>query len=367
MEQKELLYKIAITQIPKVGSVLAKTLIGFAGGVEAVFRQNKSSLMKIPGIGEKIADYILQKKTFATAEAELAFVEENKIKTLFYLDKDYPIRLKRIRDAPIVLYYKGNCDLNASKVLSVVGTRKPTTYGILQCQQLIESLKHLDILVVSGLAYGVDVTSHRKALENKLPTVGVMGSGLDRIYPAVHRRVASDMINQNGGLLTEFGHGSKPDKENFPMRNRIIAGMCDALIVVESDIRGGSMITAEMANGYHKDVFAIPGRIGDQMSRGCNHLIKTNRAHLLESGRELCQYMQWKTADRRDVIQSKLFEQLTEQEQQIYDLLKGNDQTNIDRIYKEIPLTVSQIASVLLSLEFKGMVKSLPGKMYVVT
>ena len=366
MDQNELLYKIAITQIPKVGAVLAKNLVGFSGGVEAVFKQSRSSLMKIPGVGEKIATHILEKRTFSTAEVELEFIEKNKIQTLFYLDKDYPIRLKRIRDAPVLLYYKGTASLNAGKVLSVVGTRKPTPYGISQCQKLIESLRSLDILIVSGLAYGVDVTAHRSSIEMQLSTVGVLGSGLDRMYPASHRKVARNMIVSGGGLLTEFIHGTKPDKENFPMRNRIIAGMCDAVLVVESDLKGGSMITAEMANGYHKDVFAFPGRIGDQMSRGTNHLIKTDRAHLLESGEELCRFMQWQPTSAKTNIQPQLFQSLTSDEQLTYEVLRANEQTSIDKIYKEVSLSVSQIAAILLSLEFKGMIRSLPGKMYMV-
>ncbi len=365
MAHPDMLYKIAITQIPKVGAVLAKNLVGFAGGPEAVFKQKKSDLLRIPGVGGTIADSILQRSTFREAEAELRFIEKHQINALFYLDKDYPIRLRRIRDAPIMLYYKGSADLNQARILAVVGTRKPSRYGINQCEKLVDSIKHLDVMVVSGLAYGVDVCAHRTALDSSMPTIGVLGSSLDWIYPAAHHHIAKRMLAK-GGLLTEFGQGTKPDRENFPMRNRIIAGLCDALVVIESDIKGGSMISAEMANGYHKDVFAFPGRVGDQYSRGCNHLIKTNRAHLVESGEELAGYLQWHPRESLTAIQPKLFESLDEDEQKVFELLRNAEQTSIDKIYKEIQLSVSQIAAVLLSLEFKGLIKSLPGKMYMV-
>ena len=361
----QLLYKIALTQIPMVGSVLAKTLVSFTGSPEAVFSQKKSDLLKIPGVGLKVAENIVRHQSLKPAELELEFVERRNLRLLFYLDKEYPIRLKRIKDAPVLLYCQGNVDLNVPRILSIVGTRKASNYGLNQCDQIISNLASSDVMIVSGLAYGIDIASHRKSVALGLTTVGVLGSGLDRIYPAAHRKTAQEMIEGQGALITEYGQGTKPDKENFPMRNRIIAGMCDALLVIESDIKGGSMITAEMANGYHKDVFAIPGRVGDQYSRGCNFLIKTNRAHLVETGNELADYMQWSPSQLSEPTQIKLFDELTSDEQTLYKLLQSQDQISIDRIYKEVPLTVSQIASILLNLEFKGLVRALPGKMYM--
>ena len=363
-QQDNLLYKIALTHLPKVGAVLARNLVGFAGGVEAVFHQKKSQLLKIPGIGNNIANDIISSKSLKRAEAELDFITKHNIKPLFYLDQDYPLRLKRIKDAPALLYYRGTADLNAERVLAIVGTRKPTSYGINQCEKLVDHLRHMNVVVASGLAYGIDITSHRKALEVGLSTVGVMGSGLDRIYPAVHRKTASEMTQQ-GGLLTEFGSGTKPDRENFPMRNRIIAGMCDALVVVESDIKGGSMITAELANNYHKDVFAIPGKIGDQYSRGCNHLIKTNRAGLIEGAEDLTAIMQWKDTQAIDQVQTKLFVDLSDEENQVLELLGSNTPVSIDKILKESSYTSSELATILLNLEFQGVVKALPGKLYL--
>ncbi len=364
-KDEELKLKIALTHLPNVGSVLARNLVGFTGGVEAVFKQRKSHLIKIPGIGSKTADQIIQKASFEKAEKELEFIEKHNIRVLFYLDDDYPVRLKHIKDAPTLLYYKGNADLNSLRILAIVGTRKPSTYGITQCQKLVDEMKNLNVLILSGLAYGIDVIAHRKALESGLATVCVMGSGLDRIYPAVHRKTATEMI-ENGGLITEFTSGTKPDRENFPMRNRIIAGMCDALVVVESDQRGGSMITAELANSYHKDVFAIPGRIGDRYSRGCNLLIKSNRAALIDGAEDLAKIMHWSPeVPSLANTQRALFAELTDKEKQVFESIPHDIPVNIDRLYKELLMSASELAGLLLSLEFKGLIKALPGKLYI--
>jgi DNA processing protein len=361
---QELLLKIALTHLPNVGAVLARNLVGFSGGVEAVFRQKKSELLKIPGIGIKTAEEIIHKRSFKKAEQELVFIDKHNIKTLFYLDDEYPIRLKRIKDAPVILYFKGHADLNTERILAIVGTRKPTIYGVNQCERLVEYLANRGVLIISGLAYGIDIVSHRKAVEVGLPTVGVMGSGLDLIYPALHRKTAKEMIEQ-GGLLTEFGNGTKPDRENFPMRNRIIAGLCDALIVIESDLKGGSMITAEMANTYHKDVYALPGRIGDQWSRGCNYLIKTNRAALIDDPEDLVNLMQWNEADGKKDVQRSLFVDLTADQQLIFNLIDHAIPVSIDKLFKESSLTSSELASTLLHLEFQGLIRALPGKLFL--
>ena len=364
-DSTDLLYKIALTHIPKVGSVLAKNLISFCGGPEGVFKQKKRELIKIPGIGSSIAHEIINQQAFKKAEAEIKFLEKHQIESLFYLDNTYPIRLKQIRDAPILLYYKGGADLNKKHAAAIVGTRKATPYGTIQCEKLIEDLKAWDVLIISGLAYGIDVTAHRKAVDIGLSTVGVLGSGLDRMYPAAHRKIARTMVENDGGLITEFGMGIKPDRENFPMRNRIIAGMVDVLIVVESDIKGGSMITADIANGYHKDVFALPGRIGDQYSSGCNFLIKTNRALLVENGKELAQIMQWQTQKEASSFQQRLFQDFSEEEMKICSLLDRQIPVIIDKIYKESPYPISKTSTILLELELKNAVRVLPGKMYI--
>ncbi|MCB0687745.1 MAG: DNA-processing protein DprA [Saprospiraceae bacterium] len=361
---QDLLLKIALTHLPNVGAILARNLVGFAGGVEAVFKQRKSELLKIPGIGDKTADEIVRKKSFDKAERELKFIERHDITPLFYLDNDYPFRLKRIKDAPLLLYFKGNCDLNTARVVAIVGTRKPTVYGINQCEKFVDHVRNMGVTIISGLAYGIDIVAHRKALEVGLPTIGAMGSGMDRIYPATHKKAALDMLS-NGGLITEFGHGTKPDRENFPMRNRIIAGMCDALLVIESDVKGGSMITAEMANNYHKDVFAVPGRVGDQWSRGCNFLIKTNRAALVDEPDDLVSAMHWKELEGSRDVQRSIFVDLTDVQQRIFDMLDYSDPVSVDRLYKESNLSSSELASILLNLEFMGLIKALPGKVFL--
>ena len=276
-----LLYQIGLTLLPGVGDVLGKKLVAYCGGVEEVFRQSRKSLEKIPGIGVKLVDSIVNQKVLFRAEEEIRFIEKYNITPLFYLDKKYPARLKNCDDGPIMLFFKGNADMNVARVVSMVGTRKATDYGKSVCEKIIEDLKAYGILVISGLAYGIDTCAHRAALEQNLMTVAVLGHGLDMIYPYLNRHLAEKMVDQ-GGLLTEFMSKTKPDRENFPRRNRIIAGLADATIVIEAAKTGGALITAEIANSYSRDVFSVPGRIGDPWSEGCNSLIKTNKAALVQ-------------------------------------------------------------------------------------
>ena len=358
------LHKIAITLIPKVGPITAKNLISYCGSIEAVFEARKRELLKVPGIGEGIAAAILKKDYFEAAERELEFIEQQDIQPLFYLDDAYPNRLKSLENAPLLLYYKGSADLNHPRIVSVVGTRKPSTLGVANCEQLISELKNYGILVVSGLAYGIDVTAHKKCLEENIETVGVLGHGLKKIYPAQHRQVAYKMLD-NGGLLTEFTSDTHPDREHFPMRNRIVAGMCDAVVVVETAQKGGSMITAFCANGYNKDVFAFPGRTNDAHLQGCNHLIKTHKAALIESAKDIGYIMRWEELDERKEVQLNLFHDLTVEEQSIVGILKEKNELGIDQLVYETQINNSQLASLLLSLEFKGLLKTMPGKRYL--
>ncbi len=360
----DIFYKIAITKIPKVGSILSKNLIGYCGSAEAVFQAKRSDLIKIPGIGPGIAESILSGKGREIAEKECLYIEKNSIKPLFYLDDSYPTRLKHYHDCPVVLYYKGNEDLNRNKIIAMVGTRKPTLQGKMSCEEIVEGLKEYNALVISGLAYGIDITAHRKCVELGVPTIGVMGHGMSMIYPSEHQRVADRMV-ENGGLLTEFTHAQTPEREFFPMRNRIIAGMCDALIVVETANKGGSMISAHMANDYSKDVFAVPGRLKDEMSSGCNHLIKTHKAALLESVKDIAYVLRWDDPEKNEGIQQSLFIELNEKEKQIVDLLKGVDNLSIDKLCFETKINSGEMASLLLDLEFKGLIKPKPGKRFV--
>ncbi len=362
--ENELLYQIALTKLDKVGPVTAKNLVSYCGGVEPVFRASKKQLLQIPGIGEETANGILRQSVFAEAEKELNFVLKNDIQVLFFLDAAYPKRLKHYPDCPTLLYYKGNADLNASRIVSVVGTRKPTNYGVSVCQKLIEDLKPFQLMVVSGLAYGIDIAAHRKCLEAGIPTIGVMGNGLSKVYPSLHRKVAEQMI-ANGGLLTEFAHHLRPDREHFPMRNRVVAGLCDALVVVESKKKGGSMITADLANGYNKDVFAFPGRNTDECSEGCNLLIKSHQASLLEGAKDLAYIMRWDKQISSDSVQRSLFADLNSSQEQIVSLLLHHRELPIDQLTHHLQKPPSEMAAALLDLEFKGIVRTLPGKKYV--
>ena len=359
----ELLYQIGLTLIPGIGDITGKRLVSYCGGVEAVFSEKKAALLKIPGIGTATMKSILSKSVLNDAEKEIRFIDDYNIQTYFYLDENYPYRLKNCEDAPIMLYYKGSANLNASRVLSIVGTRKASIYGKKMCKEIIEDLKDLNVLVVSGLAYGIDTHAHKNAVSQGVSTVGVLAHGLDRIYPATNRALAGKML-KNGGLLTEFRSKSNPDRENFPKRNRIVAGLCDAVLVVESALKGGALITAEIANSYNRDVFAIPGRTIDKYSEGCNFLVKTHRAALIQSAKDIKYILNWDADKNRKQIQKKIFIDLKPEEQKIVDLLKENEILGIDQISIHVKYPSSKTASILLNLEFQGVVQCLPGKVF---
>lgn len=361
----DLLYKIALTMVPNIGPVLSKNLISYCGSAEAVFKQKKTALSKIPGIGIAKVNDILNADVISRAEQEMQFIEKQKIKAISYSDESYPWRLKHFEYCPTVLYYKGCQDLNPMRTVAIVGSRRPSERGKMITEKIIESLYAYNVVIVSGLAYGVDGCAHKKSLEVNIPTIGVMGNGHDIIYPGEHKDLAKKML-LNGGLLTEFCSRTKPDKVNFPMRNRIIAAMSDALIVIESKASGGSIITAEFANEYNKDVFAIPGSPGDELSQGCNALIKKNKAHLMESVEDLVYIMRWDEIDKKKSIQTSMFIELDEAEQQVVDFIRGKKQASIDELIIKLNLPSSTIATQLLSLEFKGIVRSLPGKKYLI-
>jgi len=358
-----LLYQIGITLIPGIGDINGKKLIAYCGGAEAVFKEKRPALMKIPGIGASTVSAILSQKVLKRAEEEIDFINHYNIEPLFFTEQNYPQRLKHCVDGPMMLYYKGNADLNSSRIVGVVGTRKASEYGKETGNKILEELADLDVLVISGLAYGIDTIAHKSALKYNMNTVGVLAHGLDRIYPAVNKSLAEKMIS-NGGLITEFVNKTNPDRENFPKRNRIIAGMVDALIVVESAIKGGALITANIANSYDRDVFAFPGMVTDKYSEGCNFLIKTNRAALIQSGKDISYVMGWESNSKKTPKQQKLFVELDSEEKMIVEILRENEACSIDYIVLQSKLSTSKIASLLLNLEFKGIVKNLPGKMY---
>ncbi|MDC3210017.1 DNA-processing protein DprA [Saprospiraceae bacterium] len=360
----DLLYKIAITKIPKVGAITAKNLVSYCGGPKAVFEASQKELISIPGIGRTLAENIRHYNVLEEAEKEIEFIENNNIQCLFYTDEKYPHRLKYFNDSPVILYFKGKTDLNHDRIVSIIGTRTPTPQGKIICEEIIAELQKYNVLVISGLAYGIDVTAHRKSISLNIPTVGVLGHGLSMIYPHEHKGVSENMI-KNGGVLTEFTYQQGPEREHFPMRNRIVAGMCDALIVVETKERGGSMITAELANGYNKNVFAVPGRARDKKFGGGNLLIKDHKAQLVECADDVIGIMGWKLFEENRNIQKQLFVELSEREQVVIEILKTENEVAIDKLSYVSKLQPSEVSSLLLELEFKGMIKTLPGKRYM--
>ncbi len=361
-----LLHQIALTKIPLVGAVTAKTLVSYCGSAEGVFHAGKRELFKIPGVGESVARNILEAQPAALAEQELAFIAQHRIVPLFYTDERFPARLRQCYDSPVLLYFKGSevSLLSTPRILAIVGTRQPTEYGRMLCEEIVEGLKPYNVMIVSGLAYGVDVVAHRKSVALDIPNIGVLGHGLSTIYPNDHRSVALKMV-EHGGLLTEFCSSTKPDRENFPMRNRIIAGICDALLVVESGASGGSMITAELAHQYGRDLFALPGRVRDVKSAGCNLLIKSDRARLIENSADLAAAMMWSKDGRPKPIQTQLFLDLHPVERSILDIIQKTPEIAIDLLAATTQLPSGDLAAHILSLEFKGLIRTLPGKRYV--
>ncbi len=358
-------YEPGLTMIPGIGDGLAKQLISYCGSAEQIFKSSKKKLLSIPNIGEKLADNIINHKdVLIAAEQVLKKAQLENVKLLFYLNHDYPHRLKQIPDSPVLIYYKGTANLNHTKVISIVGTRKSTQYGKEITEKIIDTLQVQQPLIVSGLAYGIDIIAHRASLKSNLPTIGVMANGIDKIYPSQHSRTAEEMVAQGGGLLTEYPFGTNPETGHFPARNRIVAGMCDAVIVVEAAEKGGALITADIANGYDREVFAVPGRIGDIYSAGCNNLIRDHKAHILSSPDDVVKLLNW------DIIHSKkkgtktIPEDLTEEELKLYQVMADGMEIHIDELSWKAQISINQTASLLLPMEFRNIVKALPGKKF---
>lgn len=360
-------YQIALTQITGIGVIHARNLMQAVGDEEAVFKESPRILKKIPRISQRLIDEIRNPDVLRKAEAELLFVEKNNLRLLFFTDAEYPSRLNNCIDAPILLYVKGDADFNREKAISIVGTRNATPYGQKFCENFIAllSAKYPDLLVISGLAYGIDICAHRAALQSNLSTVAVLGHGLDRIYPNLHRKTAIDMLD-NGALLTEFPSNTNPDRHNFVRRNRIVAGMADAVIVIESGEKGGSLITAEIANSYFREVFAVPGRTSDSASKGCNNLISHNKAVLLQNVDDFIAQMNWGSSAKPSVPKQKeLFLNLTEDEERIFNALnKSAEGIHVNMLGIELNMPVSELFFALLELEMKNVVQALPGGIY---
>jgi DNA processing protein len=362
----ELQMKIALTMIPQMGPKLVRRLVSYAGSIEEVFKEKKKFLEKIPGIGEIRASLFDVQKLLPEAEKELCYIRKEGITPLFYLDKDYPLRLRECEDAPVMLYVKGPADFNVPKVISIVGTRNASEYGKSCTEEVVSHLaaQYPDLLIVSGLAYGIDITAHKAALKNNLKTVAVLGHGLRYIYPALHGNYAKRIITE-GALITEFHSECKPEAGNFVSRNRIIAGLADATLIVESAVKGGALITADLASSYNRDVFALPGRSVDKFSGGCNSLIKQNKAALIETGYDIEYAMGWDHEKKKsDPLQKLLFIQLKPEEEKIIRFLQGKTDQHLDEISISLGIPVALVSAMLLNLEFNGLIKSLPGKYY---
>jgi len=360
----DLLYQIALTLVPNIGNVHAKALIEIYGNAQSVFKAKRKELEAIDGIGAVRAKSIKNFNDFSSSEGEIKFIEKFKITPLFITDDIYPKRLLNCYDSPALLYYRGNADLNTSRIVSIVGTRNNSDYGKTVCEKFVEELRSENILIVSGLAFGIDTIAHKAALKNNLQTVAVLAHGLDRIYPQQNKNLAKQIINQ-GGLLTDFISNTNPDKQNFPKRNRIVAGLCDAVIVMESSKKGGSLITAELGNSYNKDVFAIPGRILDSKSEGCNYLIQNNKAALINAASDFLDMMNWKHNPKISAKkQRELFIELSPDEKIVVNILQQQAQTHIDELYFKSGLSSSAVATALLMLEMQNIIISQPGKIY---
>ena len=371
MTSEEIIYSIALTQLKGLSLLNARTLLDTMGSATEVYAHRKDILSIIPDASRRLVETLSNAdEAVKRAEEEMAFVEKKGVRVLTLHDDNYPQRLRECEDAPLVLFTCGSAKLNAKRIISVVGTRKCSEYGREMCHNLIADLKRQcpDVLVVSGLAYGIDICAHRAALENSMSTVGVLAHGLDMIYPSMHRQTAIDMIRQGGGLLTEYLTGTRPEKMNFVRRNRIVAGLCDACIVVESAEKGGSLITAELALDYNRDVFAFPGRTYDEQSKGCNNLIRRHQATLITCASDLTELMGWADTQAKastpQAIQKELFPDLTEEEQALLNTLKDVDDKHINQIAIDANIPYSRASMILFDLEMKGLVRALGGARY---
>ncbi len=364
MEQ-DWIYRLALTFVKNVGPKTGRALLEQFGDAKAVFDAPVKHLKLIEGMGEIRAKAFKDDEVFNKAEAELTYMAENGISPLWLYDDNYPERLKACVDSPLLMYAKGNLNLNANKVVAIVGTRKLTEYGVRLTEELVDGLKDVDgILIASGLADGIDTVAHKQCVKLNVPTVGVLGHGHDKMYPANNRTLAKDMCNAGGTVLTEYPSGTIPMKDNFPMRNRIVAGMSDVTVVVESDIKGGALITARLASSYNREVAAFPGRVSDKRSSGCNELIRTNVAAMITKPDDLIELMNWGKPKAAKPVQRQLLLALTTEEQTLVDLLQTKDAMHADELLHQSKLNNSILAATLLQLEMQGLIKALPGKMY---
>lgn len=361
---KELLYTLALQRVPNLGDSSAKKLLRVVGSAEGIFQEKKSNLLKIDGIGSLKLKELQEHQLLPEAEDELNYILKNEIQYRYFLDHSYPDRLKHCNDGPILFFQRGNIDLRAKKIISIVGTRKATSHGVQFCQNLIKDLAPIQPVIVSGFAYGVDIAAQKAAMDYGLQTIGCLAHGLGQIYPKVHKKYVPK-VEENGGFITEFWNSDSFERNNFLKRNRVIAGLSEATIVIESAAKGGSLVTADIANSYHREVFAVPGRTTDIQSRGCNDLIKSQRAHLLNSAEDLIYMLGWDLdKNKRIPKQTQLFAELTHEEQTIWDYLKNGNKELLDTIALECKLPTFKVAALLLTMELKGVIKPSPGNYF---
>lgn len=363
MTDQELFNLLALVKVDGVGDIMGKKLLNSFGDAVSIFKAKNSQLAAVDGIGSVLMKNLKDKSVFEKAEKELSFIKNSNIEVSFFQDQNYPERLKHCIDAPILIFSAGNLNLKNKKVISIVGTRQITSYGTEFCKKLIEDLAPLDPVIVSGFAYGVDIVAHQLAMDYNLQTIGVLAHGLNQVYPKTHKKYMARM-EENGGFITEFWSSSNPDKENFVKRNRIVAGISEATIVIESADKGGSLITANMANDYNRDVFAVPGRVTDRYSQGCNDLIKTQKANVLTNAADLVYVLNWDIDKKPKAIQKQLFIDLNTEEQKVYDFLHKSGKELLDIIAIECGIPIFKLSGILIEMELKGVIRPLPGKLF---
>ncbi len=363
MSSEELQYVLALQHIPNLGDTLAKKLIRHFGSAKNVLQQKKQDLLKIDGIGGYRLRDFFDAAHLKAAEEELKFIEKNQIKVLYFKDQDYPDKLKHCIDGPVVLFQRGNINLKTQKIISVVGTRKITQSGVAFCEKFIEELSPLNPVIVSGFAYGVDITAQKAAVANNLQNIGCLAHGLDQIYPKVHQKYVGS-VEENGGFFTDFWSSDDFDRNNFLKRNRIIAGLSEATVVIESAEKGGSLVTADIANSYNREVFTVPGRPSDKLSKGCNDLIKAQKAHLLNSAADLVYMLNWQPEETAKPVQKQLFIELDDEENNVLDFLQKEGKAQLDSIAINCNFPTYKTAGILINMELKGVVRPLPGKLF---
>ncbi|WP_417290814.1 DNA-processing protein DprA [Corallibacter sp.] len=366
MTEQDLIYTLALQHVSKIGDLTAKKLIQHCGSPEAVLKEKKANLLKIDGIGTSTISDLFGAYHMTAAENEIQFIKENDISVSYFMDSDYPEKLKHCIDGPILLFQSGNINLKNQRIISIVGARKITVNGVAFCKKLVEQLAPFNPVIVSGFAYGTDITAQKSAIDHNLQTIGCLAHGLNEVYPKTHKKYMAD-VEKNGGFFTDFWSTSNFDRKNFLKRNRIIAGLSEATIVIESAEKGGSLVTADIANSYNRDVFAVPGRITDTQSVGCNNLIKFQKAHLLSNPLDIPYMLNWELEEaKQPTVQKQLFVELEEEEKQIYNYLKGHDKQMLDVIALDCNMPIYKLASILLNMELKGVVRPLPGKLFEV-